>query len=164
MMMHGTGNNMGNGENSEWQKGFFSNINDFANTIPADNANKENKLMDVISNERLEHLLSVSPAERVTPEYMKSRITGTKFTRLTDTVTHARITLDNGYGVSGESACVNVENYNQEIGEKIAYDNAFHQLWPLFGFFLAESNKIRRMIKDSELLASNPPSKNEEVA
>jgi hypothetical protein len=95
----------------------------------------------IITNDRLDELLAVSPAERVTPEYMKSRITDTKFTRLTDTVTHCRITLDNGYGVSAESACVNVANYNQEIGEKIAYDNAFRQLWPLFGFLLAEKNK-----------------------
>lgn len=98
--------------------------------------------MEIISNDKLDELLAASPAERVTPDYMKSRITDTKFTRVTDTMTHCRITLDNGYGVSGESACVNVENYNQEIGEKISYDNAFRQLWPLFGFLLAEKNHI----------------------
>ena len=51
--------------------------------------------------------------------------------------------LDNGFSVSGESACVNPENYNQQIGEKIAFDNAFRQLWPLFGFLLAEKYKLR---------------------
>lgn len=98
--------------------------------------------MEIISDKTLDELLAASPAGRVTPDYMKSRITDTKFTRLTDTVTHCRITLDNGYGVSGESACVNVENYNQAIGEKISFDNAFRQLWPLFGFLLAEKNKL----------------------
>jgi Phage protein (N4 Gp49/phage Sf6 gene 66) family len=58
-------------------------------------------------------------------------------------VTIGSITLDNGYSVRGESACVNPENYNQQIGEKIAYDNAFRQLWPLFGFLLAEKNKLK---------------------
>ena len=99
--------------------------------------------MELITNEKLDELLAASPAERVTPEYMKSRITNTDFTRIGETVTHCRIVLDNGFSVSGESACVNPENYNQQIGEKIAYDNAFRQLWPLFGFLLAEKNKLK---------------------
>lgn len=98
--------------------------------------------MDLITNEKLDELLAASPAERVTKEYMESRIAGREFTRLGETVTHCRIVLDNGYSVSGESACVNVENYNQQIGEKIAFDNAFRQLWPLFGFMLAEKNRL----------------------
>ena len=100
-------------------------------------------ITDLITNDKLEGLLAASPADRVTPEYMKSRITSTDFTRIGETVTHCRIVLDNGFGISGESACVNPENYNQQIGEKIAYDNAFRQLWPLFGFLLAEKNKLR---------------------
>lgn len=100
--------------------------------------------MELINQDKLNELLAASPAERVTEEYMKSRITNTEFHRIGQTVTHCRITLDNGYGVSGESACVNVENYNQQIGEKIAFDNAFRQLWPLFGFLLAEKNKLTK--------------------
>ena len=56
---------------------------------------------------------------------------------------HCRIVLDNEFSVSGESACVNAANYNQQIGEKIAYENAFRQLWPLFDFLLAEKNKLK---------------------
>lgn len=97
----------------------------------------------LITNDELDKLLAASPAERVTPEYMQSRITGTDFNRIGETVTHCRIVLDNGFSVSGESACVNPENYNQQIGEKIAYDNAFRQLWPLFGFLLAEKNRLK---------------------
>jgi len=100
--------------------------------------------MELITNEKLDELLAASPAERVTPEYMKSRIANTEFTRIGETVTHCRIVLDNGFSASGESACVNVENYNKDIGEKIAYDNAFRQLWPLFGFLLAEKNKLKK--------------------
>lgn len=100
--------------------------------------------MELITNERLDELLAASPAERVTPEYMKSRIGSTDFTRIGEIITHCRIVLDNGFSVSGESACVNIENYNQQIGEKIAYDNAFRQLWPLFGFLLSEKNKLKK--------------------
>ena len=96
----------------------------------------------MIDDGKLEELLAASPAERITPEYIKSRIVDTQFNRIAETVTHCRIVLDNKFSVSGESACVNPENYNQEIGERIAYDNAFRQLWPLFGFLLAEKNKL----------------------
>lgn len=96
----------------------------------------------LITKEKLDELLAASPAERVTEDYMTSRITSVNFTRVGKTVTHCEIVLDNGYSVTGESACVNVENYKQEIGEKIAYDNAFRRLWSLFGFLLAEKNKL----------------------
>lgn len=96
----------------------------------------------MIDDSKLDELLAASPTERITKEYMQTRIRDKEFTRLGQTITHCRIILDNGYSVSGESACVNPENYNQEIGERIAYDNAFNQLWPLFGFLLAEKNKL----------------------
>lgn len=95
---------------------------------------------NIISNEDLDKKLSASPAPRVTKEQMEKRIKSIEFSKLGETVTLCNITLDNGYSVRGESACVNPENYNREIGEKIAYDQVFNKLWPLFGFLLAESN------------------------
>lgn len=86
--------------------------------------------------------LESSPAPRVTKEYITSRIHDVKYTKFSDTVTICNIVLDNGYSVRGESACVNAANYNQEIGERISYDNAFSKLWPVFGFWLAETQKI----------------------
>jgi hypothetical protein len=99
--------------------------------------------MGLITNEKLDELLAASPAERVTNEYIESRIANTEFQRLGRNVTICSITLDNSYSVRGESACVNPENHNQQDGEKIAYDNAFRGLWPLFGLLLAKKNKLR---------------------
>ncbi len=100
----------------------------------------------MINNEQLEQLLAQSPAERVTKEYIESRIIEKITSQLpfAETVTVCHLKLDNGYSVRGESACVNPENYNAEIGEKIAYDNAFQKLWPLFGFLLAEKNLLTK--------------------
>lgn len=98
------------------------------------------KEINVLTDEEVSKLLAESPAERVTDEYMKSRIKVHDFERLHGTTTICRITLDNGYSVHGISACVNPKNYDQKVGEKIAYDNAYRQLWPLFGFLLAERN------------------------
>jgi len=98
----------------------------------------------VINNDELEAKLEQSPAPRVTKEYIESRITKRVFTKLpfSATVTLCHIDLDNGFSVRGESACVNPANYDQEIGEKIAYDNAFSKLWAFFGFVLAENGEL----------------------
>jgi hypothetical protein len=86
----------------------------------------------------LQTAIDKTPAPKVTAEYMKSRIKGQTFFRPTGTLTVCVIELDSGFTVTGESACASPENYRQDIGEKIAYDNAFEKLWPLFGFALKE--------------------------
>lgn len=99
--------------------------------------------MTNITDQQLQEKLEQSPAPRVTKEYIESRISkldGVTYHRIGETVTLCNIRLDNGFSVRGESACVNPANYNEEIGNKIAYDNAFRQLWSPFGFLLAESN------------------------
>lgn len=95
----------------------------------------------MLDNKQLYEKLAACPAERVTKESIEARIASKEFSKVYETVTLCNIKLDNGYSVRGESACVNPANYNQEIGERIAYDNAFSKLWPLFGFLLAEKNK-----------------------
>lgn len=93
----------------------------------------------VMSDEDAESVLSKSPGARVTKEYIESRITDIAYIVVPNTtVTIAHIELDNGFSVRGESACVDPKNFNQELGEKYAYENAFEKLWQLFGFLLAE--------------------------
>lgn len=47
--------------------------------------------------------------------------------------------LANGFTVTGESACASPENFNQEIGEKIAYANAKQKVWALEGYLLKQN-------------------------
>jgi hypothetical protein len=61
------------------------------------------------------------------------RFAYTAMTRLTFCV----LVLRNGYTVTGESACVSPENFDAELGRKIARQNAIDKCWPLFGFALA---------------------------
>lgn len=98
----------------------------------------------MLTNDQLDVAMQKMPGERVTMDYMKSRIANVEFSTLPkSTVTICNITLDNGYSVRGESACVDPANFNREIGEKIAHDNAVNKLWPLFGFLLAEARFLR---------------------
>lgn len=46
--------------------------------------------------------------------------------------------LVNGFTVTGESACASAENFDAEIGRKIARENAISKVWPLLGFRLRD--------------------------
>lgn len=105
----------------------------------------------MLSEQELETKLAASPAPRVTTESIESRITNVSYLRFSETVTLCNITLDNGYSVRGESACVSPENYDQAIGQTYAYKNAFDKLWPLFGFLLAEQRKNQTFLAEHTL-------------
>ena len=46
------------------------------------------------------------------------------------------LVLRNGFTVTGESACASPENFNAEIGRKVARENAVAKIWPLMGYEL----------------------------
>lgn len=93
----------------------------------------------MLNDDELKAALDASPGERVTEDYMRSRFKDVGFHSLPNsTMTICTIQLDNGFTVTGESACVDPANFKREIGEKIAFDMALGKLWPLFGFLLAE--------------------------
>lgn len=46
--------------------------------------------------------------------------------------------LQNGYTVTGESACASPENFDAEVGRKIARANAVSKVWPLMGYALKQ--------------------------
>lgn len=52
--------------------------------------------------------------------------------------TLCRLTLRNGYTVVGRSACVDTANFQQDIGERIAREDAYRQVWVLLGYALQE--------------------------
>lgn len=93
----------------------------------------------MLNDAQLKEQLEKSPAARVTPEYIESRIQKKEFAVVDGTLTICTLILDNGFKVSGVSGCAKPENFNKEIGERYAYDAAFRQLWPLFGFLLCEA-------------------------
>jgi len=49
------------------------------------------------------------------------------------------LVLRNGYTVTGESACASPENFNRELGAKIAREHAKQKIWALEGYLLRNS-------------------------
>lgn len=62
-------------------------------------------------------------------------------------LTFCVLVLRNGFTVTGESACASPENFDAEVGRKIAFSNAVQKIWPLMGYEL----KCRLAREASEL-------------
>ena len=52
--------------------------------------------------------------------------------------TICQLTLQNGFTVVGFSACVDPKNYDKNLGESIAKDNALEKVWELEGYLLRQ--------------------------
>jgi hypothetical protein len=46
------------------------------------------------------------------------------------------LVLQNGFTVTGESACADARNFDPEIGKRVAKQNAVNKIWPLMGYEL----------------------------
>jgi len=78
-------------------------------------------------------------APRVTPEMIEAAIEEEMFLYPEigkATLTICVLLLANGFTVTGESACVDPLNYNKELGNTIARDNAKNKIWALEGYLL----------------------------
>lgn len=51
-------------------------------------------------------------------------------------LTFCVLVLRNGFTVTGESACASPENFDAEIGRRVARENAVQKIWPLMGYEL----------------------------
>lgn len=96
-------------------------------------------------------------APRITPADVEANIVGEYYFTAADGVTGATngkigygsdhalslltfcvLVTKNGFTVTGESACASPENFDAELGRKIARSNAIDKLWPLLGYALKQ--------------------------
>lgn len=78
-------------------------------------------------------------APRITPDHIESVIVGEDYHVFPGTtVTVCCLELKNGYNVLGESACASPENFDRDLGMKLARDNAKNKIWQLEGYALRE--------------------------
>lgn len=76
-------------------------------------------------------------APRITPEQIDATVVGEQYHVFDDTtLTVCCLTLANGFTVTGESACASPENFDADLGRKIARDNAKQKIWALEGYAL----------------------------
>ena len=87
-------------------------------------------------------------APRITPQMLEDQIAAEHWGRASDMfkdaptikalecLTLCVLVTKNGFTLVGSSACASPENYDAEIGRKIARAKAIEQLWPLMGYEL----------------------------
>ena len=92
-----------------------------------------------MNDEQLNDMLENQQFPKVYKSDIEKKITKVDYMILPNTtVTICNITLENGFSVRGESACIDERNFNLKIGQEIAYRNAFNQIWDLEGYLLKE--------------------------
>ena len=72
----------------------------------------------------------------VTGEEIANKRPCAVYERSLSLLTFCVLVLRNGFTVTGESACASPENFDADIGKKIACENAVQKLWPLLGYEL----------------------------
>lgn len=78
-------------------------------------------------------------APRVTKDHILSLVVKEQYHVFEgSTFTSCLLTLKNGFTVHGESACASPENFDAELGRKIARDNAVNKIWMLEGYLLRD--------------------------
>lgn len=93
----------------------------------------------LIDDAKLNELLASRMGPTVTKDSIEAQISGETFLRPEGTtLTICVLTLANGFTVTGVSACADPANFDEDIGRKLARDNAFNKIWELEGYLLKE--------------------------
>jgi hypothetical protein len=89
-------------------------------------------------------------APRLTPEQIDATIKREMYhTFPSTTLTVCVLVLQNNYTVTGESAAVSFDNYDEEIGKRIARENARQKIWALEGYLLRQKLWLENEQTDS---------------
>ena len=89
--------------------------------------------------------------QKVTVESIRKEIVGETYYVFPDTtVTVCLLTLKNGFHVIGSSACVSPANFDKQIGEVMARENAMNKCWELLGFRLLDKIKAEEGMKSAK--------------
>ena len=80
-----------------------------------------------------------APSAVIKSEYVE----GERILAPLDILTFCVLVLRNGFTVTGESACASPENFDAEIGRKIARENAVNKIWMLEGYLLNQKLSVQ---------------------
>jgi hypothetical protein len=94
---------------------------------------------DIEANILSEHYFTASDAVQTTNAVNRLGITRGIPSFALDLLTICVLVLNNGFTVTGESACASPKNFDAELGRKIARGNAVAKIWPLMGYALKQS-------------------------
>ncbi|OEY96055.1 hypothetical protein BJD20_13195 [Acinetobacter proteolyticus] len=78
-------------------------------------------------------------APRLTPDHIDSKIKTKEFHLLPNMITVCILVLENGFKITGlNHASVSPENFDEEFGQKLSFEDARQKIWELEGYLLKE--------------------------
>ena len=83
-----------------------------------------------------EYIAQGLDATRISQEMVDGLIASVTAQRMNNT-TVVQVMLRNGFSIIEESSCVDPNNYDHELGTKLAVEKAKSKIWNLLGFLLA---------------------------
>lgn len=90
-----------------------------------------------ISLDTAKAIVDTKKYPRVTEESIKAKIMSVSYF-VDDFTTICMIKMQNGFKFVGTSTPADKRNFDAEVGERYAYDNAFRQIWTHEGYLLRE--------------------------
>lgn len=90
-----------------------------------------------LTQAEVQERLAGKTAPLITKAAIEAKIAEARYT-VDGTLTVCTIEMQNGYKVVGIGAAASPENFDPEIGEYYAYEDAFKKLWPLEGYLLRD--------------------------
>jgi len=112
----------------------MSNVQAIENEIQAKGLNAP-RLTPADIDAAIVHEHYFTAADGVRANHPQDLLCGGEHLRL---LTFCVLVLRNGFTVTGESACASPENFDPEIGRKVARENARQKIWPLEGYLLRQ--------------------------
>ena len=105
-------------------------------------------------------LAAALPERKLTKEFLESEIGNVEYVRIGEKTTHCTITTKSGFTFTGESACVDPNNFDRELGEKFAYEQALEKMWMPYGFWLHKAladhdNRLQPPSDDNKIEAQD---------
>ena len=94
-------------------------------------------------------MASLIDTKKVTKDFLESEIDKVEYNRLGGTLTHCTIYTHDGFTFTGESACVDPEQFNEEIGRQIAYKMAFDKMYMPYGFWLHKTLRHQNQAEEN---------------
>lgn len=95
-------------------------------------------------------MASLIDTKKVTKDFLESEIDKVEYNRLGGTLTHCTVYTHDGFTFTGESACVDPEQFDEEIGKQIAYKVAFDKMYMPYGFWLHKTLRHQNQAEDDD--------------
>jgi hypothetical protein len=93
---------------------------------------------DIENEIESEHYFSALDGARGSWHKESNHFNGTPAPLDIERLTFCVLVMKNGFVVTGESACVSMENFDALVGRRIARENAVDKVWPLLGYALRQ--------------------------